>query len=316
MMSSGNLVPLDYWLCDVFTETRFAGNQLAVFPDAAHLSAEQMQTIAREMNLSETTFVLRREAAVEREHGIRVRIFTTQEELPFAGHPTLGTASMLRKNFPEFRFTGPPGQGDEADIVVLELNAGRVPVRFDASRTLFGEMTQPDAVFGQQHDALQVAPLLGLRVEDLSPELPAIQTVSTGVPFCIVPLRDVEALSRLQLDARRSAEYLATADAKFFYCIAPVAKQMAGAGEPHFRARMQFYNAEDPATGSAAGCAISYLVHHGVVASDQQVHLRQGVEMRRASDLFLRAQRQDSNVREVRVAGSTVPVAIGQLFLE
>src|SRR5580698_2029915 len=109
----------EYQLCDVFTNKPFEGNPLAVFLDAAALSDREMQAIAREMNLSETTFVLRRDAAVERDRGIRVRIFTTQEELPFAGHPTLGTATTIRRIFPEFA---------GANRIVLDLNGGQVPV--------------------------------------------------------------------------------------------------------------------------------------------------------------------------------------------
>lgn len=303
----GELMKLDYWLCDVFTETRFEGNQLAVYPDAGVLTTEQMQSIAREMNLSETTFIVRHSAAIEKKYGVEARIFTTQEELRFAGHPTLGTASMIRHHWPELCVDG---------VVTLRLKAGAVPVKFEpgdseSAHCSFGEMTQPEVAFGSLHQPRHIMPLLGMTVEDAAEGMP-IQTVSTGMHFCIVPIRSLEALGRLSLDPRRSAEYLADCDAKFFYCIAPTHQ-----AAPQWRARMQFYNGgEDPATGSAAGCAIAYLVRHGYVASQQGVHLRQGVEMLRPSDLFLRAKRVANVVSEVRVAGSTVLVASGQLFLK
>jgi trans-2,3-dihydro-3-hydroxyanthranilate isomerase len=292
----------DYELCDVFTDQPFRGNQLAIFDDAGALSDEEMQMLARETNLSETTFIVRRDAEVERREGVRVRIFTTQEELPFAGHPTLGTAALVRRNFPHF-------QG--ASEVVLDLKAGKVPVRFSASEgaSVYGEMTQPDPVFGkQQSDREALAAALGLQADDLSQEWTA-QTVSTGMPFLVVPLHSVSALEKLGVPQRAAAAYLAEAGAKFFYCV-------ARAEDGSWRARMQFYGGEDPATGSAAGCAIAWMVAQGIVSSGERVHLRQGVEMLRSSDLFLRASRESGRVSEVRVGGSTVPVAKGRFFLE
>ena len=170
---------------------------------------------------------------------------------------------------------------------MLNLKAGKVPVRFE-SGSRFGEMTQPNPSFGALHDAALVAKALGLKVEDLAPSMP-IQTTSTGVPFVIVPLASVDVLSRLRVPMSLADEYLRDKDAKFFYCIA---RDDSDADGNEWRARMQFYNGEDPATGSAAGCAISYLVRHGFVASDEKVHLRQGVEMGRPSDLYLRAHRE------------------------
>lgn len=293
----------EYQLCDVFTSRRLEGNQLAVFLDAAALTTNEMQAIAREMNLSETTFVHRRDKNIERARGVRVRIFTTQEELPFAGHPTLGTATTIRQAL--------PGYANEEKIV-LDLNSGQVTVSFPADHNMdgrgtFGEMKQLDPVFGAEHDARAIAPLLGLQVEDLTQQAP--QTVSTGMPFCIVVLRSVEALGRLRVDSVASARYLAESDAKFFYVIAPE-------DNGKWRARMQFYNGEDPATGSAAGCAISYLVRHGLCRPTEQLHLRQGIEINRPSDLYISANFQNGKVGEVRVGGSTVPVAKGRLFLE
>src|SRR5206468_879335 len=140
---------------DVFSSRPLEGNSLAVFADARGLSDAEMQAIAKEMNLSETTFIFPREAAIERERGVRVRIYAVEEELPFAGHPTLGTAFALR--------------GDSgAKEISLELNVGKVPVTFEekSGEAAFGEMTQVDPVFGMTHDREAVARATGLRVED------------------------------------------------------------------------------------------------------------------------------------------------------
>jgi trans-2,3-dihydro-3-hydroxyanthranilate isomerase len=294
---------LDYFVADVFSEIALEGNPLAVVMNAKGLTAEQMQSIAREFNLSETTFIERRSTNVEQAEGVRVRIFTAREELNFAGHPTLGTASVLRAHVPEVLHDG---------CVTLALNVGPIPVRF-APEGLYGEMTQQDPEFGAQLDAANVALLLGLNLEDLDPALPP-QVVSTGTAFAIVALRSVEALGRLKVDQLEAAPWLRQQGGRWFYVVAPAGNPLECA-EPAWRARMQFYGGEDPATGSAAGCAIAFLVAHGAVPSGERIHLRQGVEIGRPSNLFLSAQRESANITDVRVAGSTVFVAKGQLFL-
>ncbi len=332
-------------LLDVFSEVPMQGNQLAVFLDANGLSDAEMQALARELNLSETTFCFpeaEKKAQVQRGTApIRVRIFTVEEELPFAGHPTLGTAAALRSAVPELR---------DADTVVLRLRAGDVPVRFEGStsmlrkaavsaagsrdtgesgipfgQAIWAEMEQPLPLFGEWHEPEPMAAALGLPLEDLHPAMPA-QTVSTGIPFVIVPLRSLEALQRLQVPRGAAERYLETAYARFFYVVAPE----PGGGPTQWRARMQFYGREDPATGSAAGCATAYLVRHGFAPAGTQIVIRQGVEMGRASTLFGNAvlwERTDGGTGSdpqgrkwnagsyVRVGGSTIPVASGRFFL-
>jgi trans-2,3-dihydro-3-hydroxyanthranilate isomerase len=303
--SSVQRLKLDYFVVDVFTDEPLKGNPLAVVMNSRSLTTEQMQAIAREFNLSETTFVERRTTAVERAEGVRVRIFTAQEELPFAGHPTLGTASILKLTAPETVVE---------DTVTLAENVGPVPVRFELGGNgtgLFGEMTQREPEFGLELDRAQIAPLLGLTESDLDPALTP-QVVSTGNPFAIVVLRSVDALKRLKVDQDAATAWLRERKARWFYVLAPESGQDHNGTK--FRARMQFYGGEDPATGSAAGCAISYLVAHGTVESDVRIHVRQGVEMGRPSDLFLTAKRGLAKVIDVPVAGSTVLVAKGQLF--
>jgi len=301
------MAELDYFVVDVFTTEALAGNQLAVVMNTCGLTTEQMQSIAREFNLSETSFVERRDAGVERAEGVRARIFTTQEELRFAGHPTLGTASVLKMFSPETV---------HSDTVTLAENVGPVPVRFEPgaadSAAMFGEMTQPEPEFGQSLPTAAVAALLGLTDEDLDPKLTP-QVVSTGAPFAIVMLRTVEALQRLKVDQEKATAWLRQRSARWFYVMAPDTDR--GENETSYRARMQFHGGEDPATGSAAGCAISYLVAYGAAPSEVRVHVRQGVEIGRPSDLFLTAKLESARVRDVRVAGSTVLVAKGRLFL-
>jgi trans-2,3-dihydro-3-hydroxyanthranilate isomerase len=297
---------LDYFVVDVFTGRALAGNPLAVVMNTCGLSTERMQAIAREFNLSETTFVERRAAAVEPAEGVRVRIFTTQEELQFAGHPTLGTASVLKLFAPETLV---------GDTVTLAENVGPIPVRF-SGEGLFGEMTQRDPEFGAELDPAEVSRLIGLSEDDLDPGLPP-QVVSTGTAFAIVALRGAGALSRLKVNQDEAKGWLRERGARWFYVLGPTGEQ-----EPAWRARMQFYGGEDPATGSAAGCAIGYLVGRGAVPPGERIALRQGVEIGRPSDLYLSAKIKNGSYEtqlpratDVRVAGSTVLVAKGQIFL-
>ncbi len=288
---------------DVFSERPLEGNSLAVFFDARGLSDSEMQSIAKEMNLSETTFILPRDPETERERGVRVRIFTVQEELPFAGHPTLGTAFALR---------GTSG----AKRVTLELNVGKVPVEFEDTpgQPIFGEMTQVDPVFGIQHEPEAVARAIGLRVDDFGPSLP-IETVSTGLPYTVTPLKSLEIIRNLRLDLSRADEYLEKTHAKFFYFVARETVDP----KARLHARMLFYNGEDPATGSAAGCAAAWMVAHGVADPDQRVLIEQGIEMKRPSRIFVRASSQnrrgDNRIVNVRVGGHAIEVMRGEVFL-
>ena len=296
---------LEYSVLDVFAERPLEGNALAVFHDARGLSDDEMQRLARETNLSETTFIFPSDAETEQREGVRVRIFTTQEELPFAGHPTLGTATWLYLNHPRLR---------GAETITLRLNVGGITVRFDArdesAVRVRGTMVQNDPVFGATHDRGEVARALGLQAEDLSAEY-APQTVSTGVPFCIVLLRSLAVSQRLQLVQQEAQAWTAKHDAQFFYCIAPLPED-AGAG---WHARMQFYSGEDPATGSAAGCCIAWLVKAGLVASGRPVVIEQGIEMERPSRIGVEATLEGERVHSVRVAGCTISVAEGRFFL-
>jgi trans-2,3-dihydro-3-hydroxyanthranilate isomerase len=171
-------------------------------------------------------------------------------------------------------------------------------------------MRQNDPVFGQMHAHGAIADALGLTLDDLDTNLP-VQTVSTGLPFCIVPLRSLEVAQRLAIPQQRAVQYLAASDAKFFHCIA----RSDPASGTQWHARMQFYNGEDPATGSASGCLAAYLVQHSLAASGQSVLVEQGVEMLRPSRIRVHAEKRGHRVTEVRVGGRTIPIAEGRVFL-
>jgi trans-2,3-dihydro-3-hydroxyanthranilate isomerase len=283
---------------DVFAARPLEGNPLAVFTDGRGLSDGEMQALAREMNLSETTFIIPRDSAVEQERGVRVRIFTVDEEIPFAGHPTLGTAFAIHRS------TG-------AQEVALELGVGRVPVRFeDPGRPAFGEMRQLDPTFGLVHDRAAVARAVGVPVDALDASLP-IQTVSTGAPFVVVPFRSLAALQAVRLDLATADVYPRGVGARHFFLVSRETVDPAA----RLHARMIFSGGEDPATGSASGCAAAWMVAHGVAKPGERVLIEQGLEARRPSRLFVRAGRSGDRVDDVRVGGEVFEVMRGIVTL-
>src|SRR4029078_4177977 len=295
---------------DVFTQTPLAGNPLAIFPDARGLNNADMQALAREMNLSETTFIFPRDVATEARDGKNVRIFTVEQELPFAGHPTLGTALYLYASEPNPK---------EAAEIILDLKAGKIPVRFTATSEnheqrvdgqVFGEMRQRDPEFETPLSRDEVARVIGIADDEISQEWP-IQPVSTGLTFTIVPFRNRQTLSDLKFTYIQAAEFLKKTGANFFYFVHPERRE----GRLEARARMFFYGGEDPATGSAAGCAASWMVRPGVAKNDEQAVIRQGIECRRPSEMHVRATREGGRVSNVRVGGYAVEILRGTVVL-
>jgi trans-2,3-dihydro-3-hydroxyanthranilate isomerase len=296
---------------DVFTRTPLTGNPLAVFPDAHGLSDAEMQAVAREMNLSETTFILPRDAATEVREGKKVRIFTIEAELPFAGHPTLGTALYM--------YASEPNQTKPAEIT-LDLKAGKIPVRFSVDSEngrsgrvngkVFGQMRQRDPEFGPPLSCEDVARVIGISVNEIASEWP-IQPVSTGLTFTIVPFRNRKTLSDLKFAYIQAAEFLKKSGANFFYFLCPERRE----GRLEARARMFFYGGEDPATGSAAGCAASWMVQHGIANSEEPVVIRQGIECCRPSEMHVHARRQGDRVTDVHVGGYAVEILRGTMAL-
>lgn len=287
-----------YVLVDVFTNKAFEGNQLAVFTDGRGLSSEEMQHIAKETNLSETTFILPRDAATEAEKGKHVRIFTIEEELPFAGHPTVGTSFVLR--------------GDsKASKIDLDLKVGKIPVVFQeiASGTL-AEMTQRNPDFGAKHSREDLARLGELDVSDIRDDVP-IQTVNTGMPFCIVPVKSLAAIQKLKFNWSKGSEYLGKSDAKFIFWVAPETVNK----DAKFHARMIFYNGEDPATGSACGCAAAYLRKYDFIKDGEKAWIEQGLEIRRPSKIRVSADLVSNQIVNVKVGGQIAEVGRGEFFL-
>jgi len=259
-----------------------------------------MQRIAKEMGFSETSFIL---SDTPRDGGYDVRIFTPGAEVPFAGHPTLGTAYVIRQEI----------IGSAANCVSLNLQVGRIPVLFE--RHSGGDipwMTPKEATFHEVFDAREIAPLLRLRPEDIDEDFP-IQTVSTGLPFVFVPLCSLDAVRRAAVIKDQWLEWVKDRMAKmvFLFCRQTVEPQN------HLHARMfaDYYGiVEDPATGSANSCLAAYLVRHRYFGADRiQVHVEQGYEIGRPSRLYLRAY-DDGQRIHVEVGGRVFAIAKGNLL--
>jgi trans-2,3-dihydro-3-hydroxyanthranilate isomerase len=292
---------LKFFIVDVFAEEKYAGNQLAVFTNAGELSGEQMQRIAKETNFSETTFILSPEPD---NGGYDVRIFTPGQELPFAGHPTLGTAFVLQQEVIR----------QPVEQVNLNLKVGQIPV------SILYQDQQPDVLwmrqnppqFGPTLTADAVTDVLNLDVNEIDLRFP-IQEVSTGVPFVIVPLASLSALQRIKVNVDRLLTLVEPRQAKMIFVFCPETRNPAN----QFSARM-FAHAvgipEDPATGSANGCFAGYLAQHNYLG-DQPVDVRveQGDEIGRPSLLLLKAEKTAGAI-EVRVGGKVIKVAQGEFL--
>jgi trans-2,3-dihydro-3-hydroxyanthranilate isomerase len=286
-----------FYILDVFTGQKYAGNQLAVFRNASGIQAGEMQQIAREINFSETTFILSEEP---NNGGYDVRIFTPREEVPFAGHPTLGTAFLIRSEL----------LGGQAEKVTLNLKVGQIPVTFVGDGS--GEMKQKDPVFGARHDRRILAEVLGLDIAEVDAHLP-IQEVSTGLPFFIVPLNSFQALKKAKVDLEKYYHLIAHTQAKG---ILVFTREPREPGEDlAVRVFVDYFGVpEDPATGSANGCLAGYLAEYKVLGEgDVDAIVRQGHEIGRPSRIHLRAQKHTCGI-EVFVGGQAVIVAHGELL--
>jgi trans-2,3-dihydro-3-hydroxyanthranilate isomerase len=299
---------------DVFTSRRLEGNPLAVFTDARGLSDSEMQDLARETNLQETTFVIPRDAATEREQGVKVRIFVPNQEIPFGGHPTLGTAMVLRNLRLVSQELGSAKSSDLAEIS-LDLQVGKVPVDFRkaTSGNIFGEMHQVDPVFGPVHDRDTIAALLDLSPSDISADAP-IQSLSTGLFFIIVPIKNLPTLQRLTVAPQKAYDYLSRQKlpglSDFYYVTRDTGDPTIG-----LRSRGIFSTSEDPATGSAAGCTAAWMVRYGIAQPEQTVHILQGAEIKRPSHILVRASKDGDSVKNVRVGGHAVEIMEGTFSL-
>ena len=288
-----------FYIVDVFAESRLSGNQLAVFRDCAKLSTASMQKIAREMHYSETTFI---RSEVPRGGGYDVRIFTPNYELPFAGHPTLGTAYVIQS-----RVIGMP-----VGNVVLNYKVGQIPVTFSysgASPDVLW-MRQKPPTFGRSFERRRIAKVLGLKSSDIDQRFP-VQLVSTGVPFVIVPLTSLKAIRQIAIDQAALAKLFKETKTTliFVFCPQTYSKDnqlnARGLGIPDTIP-------EDPATGSAGGCLAAYLVRHCFFGKPEvDIRVEQGYEIGRRSLLYLRAKETSRDI-EINVGGRVAFVASGE----
>lgn len=290
---------LTFYILDVFAERRYTGNQLAVFRNASAISDSEMQQIAKEMNFSETTFILSDE---ERDGGYDVRIFTPQTELPFAGHPTLGTAYVIQREIVK----------DPAETIILNLKVGRIPVTFSYRErqvdTLWMKQLQPR--FGPTFDTDMVSQVLSLEPRQIDDEFP-IQEVSTGVPCIIVPLKTLNAVKQSRMSRTKYYEFIRDIQAKTLLIFCPETYNKENDLNVRFFA--DYYGVpEDPATGSANGCLAGYLVKHRYFGTHQiNIRVEQGYEIRRPSLLLLKAEKIGETIN-VLVGGRVVMIAKGE----
>jgi trans-2,3-dihydro-3-hydroxyanthranilate isomerase len=285
-----------FFITDVFTKQRYGGNQLATFIDCESLTDQDMQKIAKEINFSETTFITSRQP---RDGGFDVRIFTPKTEIDFAGHPTLGTAHIIRN---KLRLT-------TANEITLNLRVGKIPVTFAENAVVW--MKQMPPTFGKQSDASTLARVLGIEASDIDQHFP-IEEVSTGFPHLIVPLKNLDALKRSRIN---KDEYFSLVSNAWAKNILVFSREAYEPGQSlSVRVFADFYGVpEDAATGSGNGCLAAYLVRRKLFGSaNLDVLAGQGYEMGRPSSLALRANENgNENGIEVFVGGNVVEVAEG-----
>jgi trans-2,3-dihydro-3-hydroxyanthranilate isomerase len=290
-----------FYILDVFAEEKYAGNQLAVIRNAGRLSDDQMQKLAKEMNYSETTFILSEEP---RNGGYDVRIFTPESEVPFAGHPTLGTAYIIQHEIMK----------EPAETVILNLKVGQIPVRFH--KTDCGEeilwMKPIEPIFGETFEPDEIVQFLSVRREDIDEKFP-IQHVSVGVDFVFVPLKTLDAVRRAGIIKEKLFNWVKDKQAKSIFVFCPETYSPENQMNVRFFADY-FGISEDPATGSTNACLAGYLVKYHYFGKDKiDIRAEQGYEISRPSLLYLKAENKQSKI-DVSVGGKVVMVAKGQLL--
>jgi trans-2,3-dihydro-3-hydroxyanthranilate isomerase len=290
-----------FYIVDVFAEEKYSGNQLAVFRYGQELSVKEMQKIAQEMNFSETTFVLSEE---KHYGGYDVRIFTPKIEVPFAGHPTLGTAYIIQKEIVK----------TNVKEIVLNLKAGQIPVVFcgdeDYSNVLW--MRQLDPVFGERYSAKVLSEILNINSNEIDERFP-IQNVSTGLPTVIVPLRRLKSVRKAKIVYSRYLDFTESISAKTILIFCSEAYDKDHDLNVRFFAG-RYGIAEDPATGSANGCLAAYLIKHRYFKREKiDLKVEQGFEISRPSLILLRAEQNGKKII-VRVGGKVKMVAKGELL--
>jgi trans-2,3-dihydro-3-hydroxyanthranilate isomerase len=293
-----------FYIVDVFAENKYEGNQLAVVMNTNGLSDLRMQQVAKEMNYSETAFILSEE---RRNKGYDVRIFTPEEEVPFAGHPTLGTAFIIN------RFI----LNEHVDTVILNLKAGQIPVTFKNSNNATADanpvlwMDQITPVFGKTFDIEMTAAILSIGEKDIDERFP-IQAVSTGLSFVIVPLKYLDSLKRARINSEKYYEKAVPKGAGAFLIFCP--ETYHPQNDLNDRVFAECYGVtEDPATGSANGCLAGYLVKHRYFQNRAiDIRVEQGHEIGRPSLLYLKSEEVNGKI-DVHVGGKVIMIAQGEL---
>jgi len=291
-----------FYIVDVFAEQKYAGNQLAVIRNEQTLSTAEMQKIAKEMHFSETSFIL---SEKKRQGGYDVRIFTPETELPFAGHPTLGTTYIILQEIIK----------KQINKIILNLKVGQIPVTPTYIKgqpdTLWMKQKQP--IFGQAFQAETISEVLSLDASEIESAFP-IQEVSTGVPFIITPLKTLSAVKRAKINREKYLKLIENTQAKSILIFNPETYKR----QNHLNVRVfaDYYGVpEDPATGSANGCLAAYLIKHNYF-NQRQINIRveQGYEIGRPSLLLLKAKQGKSGRIEVNVGGKVIEIAKGELL--
>ncbi|HLF25317.1 MAG TPA: PhzF family phenazine biosynthesis protein [Anaerolineae bacterium] len=293
---------------DVFTDQPFGGNQLAVFTDARGLNAGEMQLLAREMNYSESTFVLPPEIPTALR---RVRIFTPAKEMPLAGHPTVGTTFVLAQQ-------GQIALREPAIEIVLQLGIGPVPITIEVKNGApdFVWMTQREPSFGVvRDDRRQVAEALGITVEDIHPAWP-LQPISTGVPFLFVPLRSLGAAERCRPNVSALVRLFARGEADGVYVFTTETASPAASIHGRMFALHALEIPEDPATGSAAAPLGAYVARYNILprAAEMRFVCEQGIEMGRPSQIHVEVRGAGEEIAGLRIGGRAVIVGEGEIF--
>jgi trans-2,3-dihydro-3-hydroxyanthranilate isomerase len=292
---------LIFYILDVFAEEKYSGNQLGVFRGASNLPDRQLQKLAKEMNYSETTFIMSEEKCGG---GYDVRIFTPNEEVPFAGHPTLGTAWLILHEI----------IGCMVEQVTLNLKVGQIPVKFDyeGNFAIGGTMKQQSPTFGKTFEAKNVALAVNLNLNDLDERFP-VQEVSTGLPFIIVPVRKLDSMKKASINREKYFELIKNTNAKAIFLFCP--EPYDPFNDINARLFADYYGVpEDPATGSASGCLAAYLVRHRYFCEDRiDVRVEQGYEIGRPSLLHLQATKKGEDI-DIYVGGKVKLIAKGEFF--
>lgn len=290
---------INYSIVDVFSQGKYTGNPLAVFKNVGKISESEMQQIAKEINYSETTFIL---SDSKNDGGFDVRIFTPNEEVPFAGHPTLGTAFIIQNEVLE----------EPLDNLILNFKGGQIPVTFNNQDEILW-MKQNEPTFGQILDPNKVSNVLNIDRENIDDQFP-IQEVSTGLPVIIVPLKSLEAVKKVRISKEKYFGLIEHTDAKAIMVFSPEAYRSEN--DLNVRDFADYYGIpEDAATGSANGCLASYLVKYKYFnKSEINIRVEQGYEIERPSLLFLKASNDNGKIN-VNVGGKVVKMAQGEWFL-